>query len=134
MENRQRIISVLNELGERYQDRAVASLEQLEDAHDVHAFYRISEMFRLPEGDRIIHVQGYPGLSNDGEMRVYARLMDYDQLVQIRQQGEVSIGNEHEAVTQDFPNFGAGVFIPYDSEVLGRMLEENVPVLRGGSS
>ncbi len=69
-------------------------------------------------------------MSSDNEARVWARMMDYDLMMKIRGSGGVSVGNEHEATTEQFPNFENGIMIPYDSKVLEDKLAENVPELK----
>lgn len=121
---RNKITSLLTEVGEDYKKREVA-IYKIQQGHDVHGFYRI-----LPRQTKeVVHVQGYSGMSTESEVRVFARLMDYDKMMEIRKTGGISIGNEHGAVIKSFPNFRAGVMIPYDSQVLESMLGENVPKL-----
>lgn len=120
---REKITQLLKEVGEDYESRDVATFN-IHQGHDVHAFYR------LPRNtENLVHVQGYPGMSNEREMRVYARLMDYNKMITIRKAGGVSIGNEHEAVVKPFPNFQGGVMIHYEAQVLEEMIGENVPEL-----
>lgn len=61
--------------------------------HDVHLFAR--------RGSVVLHVQGYPGMTESGQYMLSGRLMDHDRLQAVRQRGDVSIGNEHEAVTDN---------------------------------
>ena len=49
---------------------------------------------------------------------------------EIRSTRKVSIGNEHEAVIKNFPNFGNGVRIAYNPDVLESMIAENVEELK----
>ena len=90
---------------------------------DIHAFYRLSK-----NPSKVIHVQAYPGMSNKSEARVFARMMDYDSMILTRKYK--SVGNEHEAVIQSFPNFEDGIVIPYNPEILKNKLAENIPELR----
>ena len=115
---------LFSEVGDDYRERGVAELD-LHQSHDIHAFYRLSE-----DPTKVIHVQGYPGMSNEEEARVWARMMDYDKMMEVRAREMVSVGNEHEATIQEFPNFEIGIMIPYDSKVLKEKLEENVIELR----
>ena len=112
------------EVGKDYQEKGVATTELHKD-HDIHAFYRLYENQSV-----VVHVQGYTGMSSEDEVRVWARLMDYDKMMEIRNEGGISAGNEHEATTKDFSNFESGVMIAYDAKVLEEMLAENVPELR----
>jgi len=121
---RGRISALLNEVGNHYQKRGVAEL-YLHQGHDIHAFYRLSH-----DPTKVIHVQVYPGMSTEDGAIVYARMMDYDRMMEIRSSGIVSVGNEHEATIQVFPNFKIGMMIPYDSKVLEDILAENVPELK----
>ena len=88
---------------------------------DVHAFYR-------PTADpsKVIHVQGYPGMSSNELAKMRARLMNYDRMMELRAAYEM-IGNEHKAVTQVLLRL---VEIPYDPAVLQAALERSVPELR----
>ena len=121
---RKAITQLFQEVGKNYLNRGVAELD-LHQGHDVHAFYRLSG-----NPSKVVHVQGYAGMSSTEEARVWARMMDYDQMMEIRSRGGVSVGNEHKATTQQFPNFKRGIMIPYDSKVLKDILAENVPELR----
>ena len=122
--HREKITRLFQEVGERYAERGAAELN-LHQGHDVHAFYRISK-----DPSKVIHVQGYPGMSSEEKARVWARLMDYNKMMALRERPGISDGNEHEATVQTFPNFGNGIEIPYDSKVLEEKLAENVPQLR----
>ncbi|MCK4588948.1 MAG: hypothetical protein KAT77_00770 [Nanoarchaeota archaeon] len=121
---RDKIKGIFEEVGVHYQERGLVELDLRQD-QDVHAFFRLTG-----DPSKAIHVQGYPGISSDEQMRVWARLMDYDKMMEIRSRGTVSPGNEHEATIQGFPNLEHDTFIPYDSKVLEGMLAENVPELK----
>jgi len=122
---RDRITRVFEQVRDHYKDRGVAVMEIIQ-GHDVQAFYRLSQ-----DPSRVVHVQGYPGMSTDKEMRVWARLMDYNKMMELRRDPQISPGNEHEAQIQPFPNFGMdNLWIPYDSLVLEEKLEENLPELK----
>src|SRR3989344_8109799 len=86
--------------------------------HDIH-------MYIYPKSDygKIVHVQGYPGMSNKEEARVYGRVMDYGKFNAIRMSKRESIGNEHDAV---LPEMGVlpPMEIPYDANKLAWMLME----------
>lgn len=112
-EHRMKIIGLLEEVGRKLYRDHLAELEIHPAAQDVQAFYR-----SLREPDKVMHVQGYPGLSTDNHAVVWARLMNYDAMMWIRTWDNVSIGNEHDAVIQIFPEFLNVVSIPYDSGVL----------------
>jgi len=121
---REKIRDLFSAVGANLESKGVASFE-LHELHDTHAFYRLTS-----DSDKVIHVQGYPGMSSEEKTRVWSRLFDYEKMMEIRTSGEVSIGNEHAASIQQFPKFESGVDIPYDSEILEGMLAENVPSLR----
>lgn len=120
-DSRERIFNMFEAL-DRYFTRL--QLVAIYNDHDIHAYYKLSL-----EPSRVIHVQGYPGMSSESEARVWARMMDHERMVEARRRG-VSRGNEHGATTQDFPNFESGIMIPYDPEILGNKLAENVPEIR----
>jgi len=55
-------------------------------ASDVHGFYEVdksNEAFYIPPRP-IIHVQAYPGLSDEEQLAVYGRIMDKTKLHEIR--------------------------------------------------
>jgi len=121
---RKMITVILRGVGDYYQTKGVAELS-LHQGRDVHAFYRLAK-----DPTKVIHVQGYPGMSTDKQARVWARMMNYDKMIRLRE-GGVAIGNEHAATIKDFPDFTAGgIMIPYNSKYLEEMLTENVPELR----
>lgn len=118
---RSKITALLQEVGDHYTESNVAELD-LHQGHDVHAFYRLSA-----DPSKVIHVQGYPGMSSDEEARVWARLFDYDRMMESRGR-HISIGNE-EATVQQFTNFEFGIMISYDPKALEEKLAENIPQL-----
>ncbi|MBS3144742.1 hypothetical protein J4208_04110 [Candidatus Woesearchaeota archaeon] len=118
-----RITALFQEVGEHYLRSNVATLD-LHQIHDVHAFYRL-----IQDPTRVVHVQGYPGMSSGHEARVWARMMDYRAMMLIRHSGIVSIGNEHKATILGFRNFAHGIMIPYVANALEAKLAENVPEL-----
>ena len=123
--NREKITKVFSDVGVHYKEKGVADLD-LHQGHDIHAFYRLCK-----DLSKVIHVQGYPGLSSDEKTHIWARLMDHDRMIAIRAGDERSIGNEHDATIQNFENFGfSGTDIPYDAKVLEERLAENVPELK----
>jgi hypothetical protein len=121
---RNEISALLEKVGEDYATRGVAEME-IYRGHDIHAYYILNS-----DPAKIIHVQSYPGMSDRSNARVYARMMNAPIMRKIREDGSASIGNEHEAVTERFANFGNGILIPYDAKVLEDLLEENVPELK----
>jgi hypothetical protein len=115
------IIELFMNVGKDYLNNGLLKEAEIKRGSDIHAFYRLS---RNPS--QVIHVQGYPGLSNDNEARVWARLMDYDTMVWLRDKRKASPGNEHQATIRFFPNFEMGIMIPYKTEDLKEKLEEMV--------
>ncbi len=121
---RKEITRLFEAVGKHYAELGLAGT-YLHQGHDVHAYYRLFE-----DNSKVIHVQGYPGMSDKNRARVWARLMDCSKIVDsIERIGEVN-GNEHDAVIQTFSNFGDGIYVPYDSKVLEEKLTENVQELR----
>ncbi|KYK26712.1 hypothetical protein AYK26_07175 [Euryarchaeota archaeon SM23-78] len=118
---REEITSVFEEVGRHYKERGVVEPD-IHQGHDVHAFYRLSK-----EPSQVIHVQGYPGLSDEKGMYVWARLLDYDKMMEIRQISTASIGNEHGAFIKGLISQQK---IAYDSKILEEKLAENVPELK----
>lgn len=125
MNCRERIVGLFTDVADDYRNAHLAETEIHAIGHDIHAFYRLTS-----DSSKVIHVQGYPGMSNDGNARVYARMMNYEKMLSIRNSGLVSIGNEHDAVIMPFPNFEVGIFIRYDPKILEEKLAENVNELK----
>jgi hypothetical protein len=122
-----RLSQLLKDVGDVFAMQNIVKSEVVEGGHDIHAFYRL-----VKDPSKVIHVQGYPGMSTEKNCMVSARLMDYNMMMKIRESGRVSIGNEHTAVIGVFQNFnyGTGIMIPYEKDVLEDLLAENVPELR----
>lgn len=91
-ESRQTLIELFNALGKRYLAKNIAISSKLDEDHDIHAFYRLAN-----DPDRVVHLQGYPGLCEEGSIYVSARLRDYNKMMNIQKARTASIGNEHEA-------------------------------------
>ena len=126
-DNRTRLVIMLLDVGYFYYEAGKLLSHETGHGHDVHSFYRL----KADDGKDVIHVQVYPGMSNDEYARVWARRMDHARLMLIRESSpQTSFGNEHDAVVRSFPSFGSGVLIPYDAKVLEQMLEAEVPELR----
>lgn len=121
----QRIRNVLWEVGSNFVERMVASFD-IHVSRDIHGFYRL-----LEKPNRLVHVQAYPGISSRELMVVRASLMDYGEMIELRRKG-IEIGNEHDATKRILRNFGLGVQVPYDAQVLEEMLAESVPELNDG--
>jgi hypothetical protein len=96
---KRKIIDVLSETGIKLLKCRNISGVEIQAGHDVHAFFRSTS-----NPNKVIHVQAYPGFSNQKDLCIAAREMDYKKLMQIRQAQEKgsgpSIGNEDEAVTK----------------------------------
>lgn len=129
---REKITQLFTEVGEHYKSKGTAELD-LHQGHDVHAFYRLAQ-----DQQKVVHVQGYPGFSTEEQTRVFARLMDYDTMVALRESGTIFTGIEHDAGTISIGNEHDAVIrqlmlptdIPYDSSVLVAKLEQACPELR----
>ena len=87
---RNKIINLLAEVGEHYRQNGIAQYD-LHPHHDIHAYYEFNH-----ERGKAVHVQAYPGLSTENEFLIYARLLDYEKVLQERANG-TSVGNEHKA-------------------------------------
>ena len=122
--NRERILCLFLEAGDHYLGRGSAELNLYQD-NDVHAFYRLTA-----DPSKVVHVQGYPGMSSEEKMHVWARLVNYDLMRVIRENSSASPGNEHSAVIKQFENFELGIEIPYKARALEELLEKNVPELK----
>ena len=120
-----KIIPLFMKVAEDYFREQKIEEFSIHQEHDIHAFYRLSN-----EPSKVIHVQGYPGMSTGNETRISARIMDYDKLIEIRRTGNVSVGNEHEAIIKSLQNFKLGIVIPYDSKILEKKLADNIPELK----
>lgn len=121
-----KLIDLLTKTGEDFAAQKLVEYELIE-GHDIHAFYRLCK-----NPSKVIHVQGYPGIGDEKEIMISARMMDYNEMIRIRESGRVSPGNEHLAVIGIFPNFNSsmGIMIPYDANILEDLLAENVPELK----
>ncbi len=121
---REKMIRLLSEVGTDFmKDNYVKSFELI-NAHDLHAYYRLER-----ESDKVVYVQGYPGMSTDSMARVWGRLMDYQDILDIRKVGISGPGNEHRATIMPFENFQIGVAVPYLPILLENMIAENIPEL-----
>lgn len=118
---RNKIIKLFEKLGERYEKKNLAVVNIYQNNY-VHAFYRL-----IKNPDKVVHVQGYPGDSSEKKIKVWARVLDYEKMMLIRSAEGVSVGSEHEATTELFPNFKYGVNISYKTKILEKMLEQNIP-------
>jgi|FLOH01.1.fsa_nt_gi hypothetical protein len=124
---RNAIITLFDQVATDYADASmIVGLEPYRDqGYDVHFYLHLTK-----DPSLVIHLQGYPGLSTSNEAHVYARLMNAGKMFAIRNQGNVSVGNEHGAVVKEFSNFQHGVRIPYNAQVLEDMIEQNIDFLR----
>ena len=102
-ENRKRITEIFSEIGTNYMVRGIVIGSEIHQNHDTHAFYRIAK-----DPSKVVHVQGYLGLSSEENMIVVARLMDYGIMMATRverRHDHSVIGNEGEAaLTNAFSN------------------------------
>ena len=79
-------------------------------------------------------------MSSEKEAWVFARLMDYEDMMALRNgkrgNGETyhgvppSPGGEHKAVIRILPQFSQGAVIKYDPKVLEDMLTKDIPELQ----
>ncbi|RLJ01572.1 MAG: hypothetical protein DRP11_04175 [Candidatus Aenigmatarchaeota archaeon] len=118
-----RIKELFIEIGKYMEKSDVAELYLLHEDRDIHAFFRLNE-----DPIKMIHLQGYPSLSSEQEVMLFARLMDYRKIREIRKKG-ISIGNEHEAVIRKFPDFESGICMSYNTERIVERLMENLSLL-----
>lgn len=90
-----RLLDMLDQTEELLQKKQFAMAMHYTIGYEIHSFF-----FLLLSPDHLIHIQSYPGLSDDKEAYVVARLMDSKKWLQIRidQNEAVEIGNEHQAV------------------------------------
>ncbi len=118
-EIRERIIKVFTEAAHDYLNKRVIVSYEIDNGHDVHAFYRV-----MANPDGVIHVQGYPGMSNEKIMWISARARNYYKMLLERVKGHVSVGNEHKSNLPFFGNAGLqlGKGIPYSAKALQDIL------------
>jgi len=121
-------------------EKLIYTLKELQDnlslpcriynKHDLHAYFYFSEISDSGQfKDYALHLQAYPGMSSQDKGYFFARLMDAQKIEEIRMKGTASIGNEHEAVIQDFKDFSCGKNISYNSQEIEEILRESCPKL-----
>jgi len=124
-----RILDVFTESGRELMRGRVSDGFEIYRDGDAHVFYRLAD-------NRVIHLQGYPGFSNDETMVVIGRLRDYQKMIKIRAEGKANIGNEHDSdIDSLFLVVGPDNRTTYDSATLvtkitkrlARMTEETQP-------
>ncbi|PIN99845.1 hypothetical protein COT72_04635 [archaeon CG10_big_fil_rev_8_21_14_0_10_43_11] len=118
-EKRARLTDLFEDVGNDYLQYNVAD-PMVYQSHDVHAFYHLTT-----DLTKVVHVQGYLDMSSDKKARVLARLLDYEHMLNLREQG-CGIGNEHNAVIKDFNAFKQGIEIDYDPKTLETVLAQYV--------
>lgn len=102
------------------------------NGHDLHAYFYFSgfnDSWQFV--DYALHLQAYPGMSIYNKYYFFAQLMDAQKIEKIRKKGEVSIGNEHEAVIENFMQFSGLEKIACDSDSVEKILRESCPKLSG---
>lgn len=126
------IIDLLNETALDYSTRGLIFEAELFQAHDIHIFYRLSA-----KPQELVHVQAYPGMSNNLRLSIMARIMDYNQVRAIRTRNLneerpriISPGNEHQAVIRMLSNFPCLTSIPYEKTILQQALAVDIVELR----
>ena len=115
------MIRLLNEVGMDFMNGSYAKSFELISDHDIHAYYRLAK-----DNDEVVHLQAYPGMSNEQEGRFFSRLMDYRGILAFRALTNRCPGNEHSAVTMPFINFGSGIKLPYSAKILEEMIQKNL--------
>lgn len=96
-------------------------------ANDVHGFYEVYKSNDSIYVTRpIVHVQAYPGLSDEEELTVYGRIMDKRKLHEIRQFGNVAIGNEHDAAEYTLYHGRTQEQIDWNPEALVGYIEDGL--------
>ena len=121
---RQKTIDLFFETSKNFLAKQVVNQVELYDSHDVHAYLRLS---KFPE--HVIHLQGYPGLSDKNLLTITGALMDYNKLQEIRLEGKYEIGNEHLATVNHF-FIGAPGQVAYNTSNLIALLEAEEPRLK----
>jgi hypothetical protein len=116
IEPRKEITKLLTESGKVLESRGLIGSTQIHQTHDIHAYCD------LKLDDQVLHVQGYPGMSNEHEMMIVARVMDGKLLDEIRRDKKFSIGNEHEAIIRGFRHTQGGIYVPYSQVALTGIL------------
>jgi hypothetical protein len=104
-------------------NRVISKSEFFGDQAHIHLFLGVIQP-RV-----VVHLQGYPTLSTPREAYLWARVLDMDILQSLRIKGTRSVGDEMEAIIDNFPNFKAGLSIPYSPQILINLLAENIPSL-----
>ena len=118
---RREITALLNKAGISLRDeKRIVQDFDITQGHDIHAFYD------LPLDDQTLHVQAYPGMSNEKQFMLNARVMNKDRVKLAREAG-ASIGNEHSAVTHAFRYMTpSGLYVPYNQNAVNGVLSSCV--------
>ena len=106
---------------------------QIHEGHDVHGFYDLrSGGKKRPDNSIALHIQAYPGMSDDKHMSIAARFMDKGLLREIRAKGGISVGNEHEAFIDYLsPDEQSSISsIPWDANILRKLVKKGVSRLK----
>lgn len=97
--------SILEKAGLELLKHGVANEFDVRAEHDIHALYHLMPNFATDptatdEEANILglQVQAYPGLSTDKDMAYMARFVNIARLRKQQSAGDVSFGNEHEAI------------------------------------
>ncbi|MFC1696950.1 hypothetical protein ACFL1H_01340 [Nanoarchaeota archaeon] len=107
-------------LARKYVSKNKSTFIELHNLHDIHLFVNLNRNYSL-------HLQGYPGMSNENEMHVSARLRNTKQMYQERELTGVSIGNEHKTnVNNAFNKLHLANKVPYSEHVLESIIKEDI--------
>lgn len=106
IDNRKKITDLFEGAGEylRNKRRLVSDYEIFQGSH-VHAYYN------LILNNETLHVEAYPGLSDEKEIMIDARVKNLDKLIECRRKGD-NIGSEHRALVRDFKHARSGLLLP----------------------
>ena len=124
--SRKQNITLFSTLGSDYIARGAVWAMELDNAHDVHAFYALRQT--PGSSPKVLHLQGYPGMSRGADVVILGRVMEQDLMVKERASG-VSVGNEHDAVM----GYVSGLIqtpVAYDIGTLANLIARDVPELR----
>lgn len=106
---------------------------QVVEAHDVHGYYSLSGR-GIPEriggaavSGVILHVQVYPGMSDNESMEFMARFMDKRQFVADRaQQNNTSLGNERAVIAPLLEGRPLADSLPWSARSLTDLIVEGL--------
>ena len=116
-ENYKKILRLFHHVREHYWQRGDVVWATIHQGKDIHLFLQ-------PESDpsKVIHVQGYPEYKSEHGMKIYARIIDYERVMEISAAEEVSeeVSLEDVLLIQNHP---------FDASALIKKLSENCNLL-----